>query len=207
MDLRKLHNMVKRDMIESLGDAKVILDAGCGCGGDLPKWKHGMVVYACDPNSQSLQEARNRRSKARVHFFNGDISRTPIHPYDAICYNFSIQYIFASENLFRDTLENIRRRSVLGTKLIGVVPDSEELILCGMVGSDERIFGNLVEFFIEGAPYYKDGPVKEPVCYKEILIGSLERIGFRLDAWEPFVSFTTGTISDLYSKFIFTRIQ
>lgn len=206
MDLRKLHNMIKRDLIDSLDDAKLILDAGCGCGGDLPKWKQGMVVYACDPNPESLKEARKRHSKATVHFFNGDISKTPVHRYDAICYNFSIQYIFSSPHLFFSTMKNIQERSVVGTKLIGVVPDSEELLLRGMCNASTKIFGNEVEFFIEGAPYYKNGPVKEPVCYKEFLVTHLERIGFRLDTWEPFVSFVTGTISDVYAKFIFTRV-
>lgn len=199
--------MIKRDLIDSLDDAKIILDAGCGCGGDLPKWKQGMVVYACDPNVESIKEAQKRRSKAKVHFFNGDISKTPIHLYDAVCYNFSIQYIFSSAHLFFSTMENLSKRSTVGTKLIGVVPDSEELILQGYTNSHDKIFGNMVEFYIEGAPYYKNGPVSEPICYKEFLVTHLEHIGFRLDTWDPFVSFVTGTISDVYSKFIFTRIK
>lgn len=212
MDLRKLHNIIKRELIDSLCDCKVILDAGCGCGGDLPKWKSGMVVYACDPNEQSLLEARKRvrATKASVHFFNGDISNTPIQLYDAICYNFSIQYVFASKDLFFKTIDCIYNRTRVGSKLVGVVPDSEELMLHrGEYIRKSRFtgnFGDSVEFYIKDAPYYKNGPVSEPVCYKEILTKYLYDIGFQLDVWEHFVSFSTGTISDLYSKFIFTRI-
>ena len=96
--------------------------------------------------------------------------------------------------------------------LIGVVPDSEELMLhTGSLftkrGNFTGDFGDHVQFFIEGAPYYKNGPVSEPVCYKDILITELERIGFALELWSPFISFTTGDISDLYAKFIFRRVS
>lgn len=200
--------MIKRDLIESLGESKIVLDAGCGCGGDLMKWSNKTVVYACDPNEESLKEARSRRTKAKgVHFFNGDISNTPIKSYDAICYNFSIQYIFASKELFEKTLTCINERSVIGTKIVGVVPDSEELIITGKLQNPTGHFGDLVSFFVKGAPYYKNGPVDEPVCYKEILITALERIGFTLDFWEPFITFKTGTLSDVYSKFLFTKYR
>ena len=200
-------------MIESLHECNEILDAGCGCGGDLPKWGSKNVVYACDPNTESLAEAKRRSScsKAIVHFFNGDISCTPIKSYDAICFNFSIQYVFMTENLFLRTIQDIQKRSKIGTKLVGVVPDSEELILHkGNMFRRKNFtggFGDMVEFFIKGAPYYKNGPVLEPVCYREVLITNLEKIGFRLDLWEHFIPFFTGTVSDLYSKFIFTRIR
>ncbi len=208
MDLRKMHNTVKRDLIESLGPVDIVLDAGCGCGGDLLKWNSKSVVFACDPNNESLKEARKRKTHAKaVHFFNGDISNTPVQPYDAICYNFSIQYIFASRELFTKTIENIAKRSKIGTKLIGVVPDSEELILHGKLQNPTGNFNDSVSFFVEGAPYYKNGPVDEPVCYKEILITELEKIGFTLEFWSPLVSFATGTITDLYSKFLFVKYK
>lgn len=208
MDLRKLHNMIKRDLIESLGEARIVLDAGCGCGGDLMKWNNKTVVFACDPNDQSLQEARKRRTHAKaVHFFNGDISKTPVQVYDAICYNFSIQYIFATRDLFYKTIQCINERSAIGTKVIGVVPDSEDLILSGKLQNPTGNFGDSVSFFVEGAPYYKNGPVDEPVCYKELLITELERIGFQLDMWQPFVSFKTGTLTDLYAKFLFIKYK
>lgn len=201
--------MVKRELIESLGqDDQVVLDAGCGCGGDLLKWSKRTVVYACDPNEASIREARTRKTRAKeVHFFNGDISHTPLRHYDVICYNFSIQYIFASRDLFYKTLSCIRDRSRIGTKLIGVVPDSEDLILSGKLKHPTGQFSDRVTFFIEGTPYYKNGPVEEPVCYREILITELEKIGFRLEMWLPFVSHSTGTLTDVYSKFLFVKYK
>lgn len=206
MDLRVLHNKAKREFIQEY--TGTILDAGCGCGGDLFKWRG--TVTACDPDRKSISEARRRTSRMvpKPRFFVGDISAVPEEPFDVICYNFSIQYTFESESLFRRTLECIHRRSKPGTVLIGVVPDSEELMTtrspywskCGPFTGN---FGDLVDFYIEGTPYYKDGPRSEPVCYREILVSGLESIGFTLQLWAPFISFHTGTISDVYSKFIF----
>lgn len=221
MNLRKLHNEYKRYFIQDCTkEGQVILDAGCGCGGDIHKWSHqNVVVYACDPNNESVHEAKKRtRGSKKFHFFNGDISSTPIQGYDIICYNFSIHYIFETEELFLKTIQNIKQRSKVGTKIIGVVPDSDEILLSenfkrdslGNEFSKGKLtggFGDLVQFNIQGSPYYKNGPVLEPVCYKELLITYLEREGFELDVWCPFIPFTTGFISDMYSKFIFTRLD
>lgn len=222
MDLRKLHNANKRDFINNVvKEGQTILDAGCGCGGDLMKWGHNkVVVYACDPDPASITEARKRSKtlKQKVHFFNGDISKTPIQEYDIICYNFSIHYIFATEELFMKTIKCISERTKIGTKIIGVVPDSDEILMAPtftrdhlgnefIKGNLNGEFGDLVKFNIAGSPYYKNGPVTEPVCYKDLLITYLEREGFELETWTPFISFPTGCISDMYSKFIFCRIR
>lgn len=224
MDLRKYHNELKRHFIaDVVKEGQLILDAGCGCGGDLLKWsRHNVVVYGCDPNAESIKEAKRRvkstKLKTEVHFFNGDISSTPVQDYDIICYNFSIHYVFASEELFMKTLKNIKDRSKIGTKVIGVVPDSNEILLAPIFKRDQNgneftkgkldgNFGNLVKFCIAGSPYYKNGPITEPVCYKDLLVTYMERQGFELELWTPFVSFPTGLISDLYAKFIFTRIK
>lgn len=223
MDLRKVHNELKRDFIsQNVKEGQLILDAGCGCGGDLLKWsKHNVVIYGCDPNAESIQEAKRRSKKSKiksVHFFNGDISSTPILKYDIICYNFSLQYVFESEELFKRTIKNIKERSKIGTKIIGVVPDSNEILLSpifkrdslGNEFSKETLsgdFGDRVKFCIAGTPYYKNGPISEPVCYKDILVTYLENDGFELELWDYFVTFPTGLISDMYSKFIFTRVK
>lgn len=207
MDLRKLHNRVKRQFIEEyVVENSLVLDCGCGAGGDLFKWPQGTRVFACDPDIRALQEAQKRTQTPS--FFHGDITSTPEQPYDIICYNFSIQYIFASERLFRRTLDALKRRCRVGTRLIGVVPDSEELMTCARPffqksSSFTGDFGDMISFFIKGTRYYKNGPVAEPVCYREILITELDKIGFKLVTWEPFISFHTGTVSDVYSKFVF----
>lgn len=221
MDLRKLHNEYKRYFIEdNIKEGQIILDAGCGCGGDVHKWSHqNVIVYACDPDSKSVKEAKRRtKGSKKFHFFDGDISSTPVKQYDVICYNFSIHYIFSTEELFLKTIKNIKERSKIGTKVIGIVPDSEEIILAQQFKKDSLGnefskgpltggFGDTVQFNIAGSPFYKNGPILEPVCYKELLITYLEREGFILDIWTPFIPFTTALISDMYSKFIFTCVK
>lgn len=213
MDLRKMHNTAKRSFIrEYVTNTSTILDAGCGAGGDLLKWPLGTRVFACDPDIRALTEAversKNLTEEQRPQFFHGDVSSTPVQPYDIICYNFSIQYIFAHERLFHRTLEALCQRSQKGTRLMGVVPDSEELMTCTQkfFKKDKPFtgdFGDMIQFYIRGTRYYKNGPIREPVCYREILITELEKVGFQLVLWEPFISFHTGTVSDVYSKFVF----
>ena len=96
--IRKFHNQVKSDLIKrTVKTGDHILDVGCGCGGDILKWKHNAIyVDLCDPDPNSLEEAKRRGqgwSKARFHL--GDILRCPDKLYNIICYNFSIQYIFS----------------------------------------------------------------------------------------------------------------
>lgn len=214
MNIRKLHNSMKREFIQQyIPSGSHVLDVGCGCGGDIFKWPQGTIVTACDPDVKSIKTALTRAKSIpdtqRPKFFIGDISASPERIYDFICYNFSLQYIFASESLFRKTLGCIEKRSTKGTILMGVVPDSEELMTRNLPeyftkdGPFTGDFGDSISFCVPGAPYYKDGPVPEPVCYREILIMELEKIGFTLCTWEPFVSFHTGTYSDVYSKFVF----
>lgn len=222
MDLRKLHNISKRDFInEVTREGNTVLDVGCGCGGDLMKWgRNNVVITACDPDERSVCEARSRSKNLRIpaNFFVGDISITPEQEYDIICYNFSLQYTFASENLFKKTIECIKNRSKIGTVLMGVVPDSDAIMLLPPLSRDPfgseihkgeitGEFGDSVKFYVPGTPYYKNGPVSEPVAWKDLLQTYLFKQGFVLTLWTPLLSFSTGTVSDVYSKFIFTRIK
>ncbi len=59
--MRKLHNSVKRTMIQELGKGAYILDIGSGFGGDIPKWKDiGANVLAVEPNNIHLEEFNKR---------------------------------------------------------------------------------------------------------------------------------------------------
>ena len=102
-EIRKHHNAEKRELIQRVcreGDA--VLDVGCGFGGDLGKYKQCDVnLSAFEPSEDALNEAKTRAKthKIRVNFYLGDIMSTPNRKYDVVCYNFSIHYIFANEDL------------------------------------------------------------------------------------------------------------
>ena len=222
-ELRQLHNFVKRTLIQSVvQDSKnlCVLDVGCGRGGDLKKWQQcGVRLDACDPDPESIQEAKNRSKNIgiKVKFFEGDIKICPNKTYDIICYNFSIQYIFQNGTLFFKTLKEIKKRLKRGGLLIGCVPDSEKILMFTpledsmgniMVRKDDTGYGSFGEkLYVQlvDTPYYKDGPIAEPIAYKDLLITYLERMNIQLESWTPFE--TDYEISRMYSKFIFRKLS
>ena len=214
-DIRKAHNTFKKDLIQdATTNGDLILDVGCGCGGDLQKWRHaGANISMCDPDEKSLEEAKSRAKnlKIRVNFYHGDIFNCPNRRYDVVCFNFSLHYIFTSEKLFKDSIREIKKRMKPGGKLIGIIPDSEKIIMKtplqdemgnffklkehGNGGFGEKLFVHLTD-----TPYYSDGPKAEPVAYRDHLINELETNGFTLSLWE---NLSGSHISELYSKFMF----
>lgn len=230
--IRKVHNIVKRDLITTVcsefgTNTVAVLDVGCGFGGDLPKWKSCTNIgrlHMCDPNEDSVKEAKSRAKNLEmtegVKIYVGDIFGGYHRTYDVICYNFSLHYIFANEQLFLGSLKKIRHKMNKGGKLIGCIPDSDKIIMStpysdqlgnfvtyadqstgfGKVG--ERIKVKLVD-----TPYYANGSQSEPLAYKDLLVTKLEQLGFRLDTWCPLIeNCPSSKITYLYSKFIFTLV-
>lgn len=219
-DIRKTHNLFKREIIETITtgrDNPTVLDVGCGFGGDLQKWKHAGVRHLsmCDPSPVALEEAKRRAEglKMRVNFYEGDIRGCPKNRmYDIICYNFSLHYIFSSEKLFYESIKEIKKRMKPGGTLAGIIPDSETVIMrtpyqdalgnffimkaTPQGGFGEKLFVNLVD-----TPYYEDGAKSEPVAYKDRLVTALETHGFHLIHWQPLCGHE---VTQMYSKFIFT---
>ena len=214
-DLRRTHNDAKRALIQSVTkEGHQILDVGCGFGGDLQKWRAcGANINMCDPESSALEEAKTRAKnmKIRVNFYLGDIFQCPHRYFDIICYNFSLHYIFQTRDLFFDSLREIRKRMRPGGRLIGIIPDSEQIIMKTPLtdslgnffktkyppngGFGEKLFVHLVD-----TPFYADGPRSEPIAFKDLLVTHLEDFGFTLESWEALEG---NLISQLYSKFIF----
>lgn len=215
-ELRKRHNDYKRSLIHEItrkGDE--ILDVGCGFGGDLKKWSSAKAkITMCEPNSQALEEAKRRANdmKMRVNFYFGDIFGCPLKKYDIICYNFSLQYIFANRGLFFKTITEISKRIKKNGKFIGIIPDSEYICMktpyedelgnyFQLTNGFNGMFGDYVNVYLADTPYYTNGYISEPIAYKDLLIRYLGELGFELDVWEHLDG---SGISRFYSKFIFT---
>lgn len=214
-EIRKLHNDSKRELIESVArEGQHILDVGCGFGGDLQKWRKCKVnISMCDPVPEALEEAKRRAKNMhmRVNFYDGDIRGCPNRKYDIICFNFSLHYIFASRELFFESLTEIKKRMKPGGYLIGIIPDSEKIIFNTPYIDDSGNFfklkthgngdfGEKLFVHLTDTPYYADGPKAEPVAYKDLLITHLENSGFHMEYWK---GLSGNPISELYSKFIF----
>ncbi len=196
MDTRKENNAIKRDLIQKcVPVGSHVLDVGCGQGGDIHKWSHARIqrLVGIDPNPLAIEEARKRSKgcSAWAKFNVGTIQSAPLEQFDVICYNFSLQY----QPL--DLLPEITRRLRPGggSILMGVVTDSTRLWLAHMYGiSVESVGPDKIKVYIPNTPYYARGPVTEPVLEKDVLIREAEKLGLRLEIWEPF---------SIYAKFVF----
>jgi SAM-dependent methyltransferase len=172
----------------------------------------------CDPSADALVEAKSRASKMKgidPTFYHGDILSCPSNKrYDIVCYNFSLHYIFASEKLFKQSIRAIRDRLKPGGKLIGVIPDSDSVLMetpfkdslgnfftrkesTGYGNFGEKIFVMLVD-----TPFYNGEAKSEPIAYKDLLVTELYDSGFQLEEWVPLAGHK---LSTLYSRFIFVR--
>lgn len=221
--MRKMHNDAKRQLIQRwvLPGTKV-LDCGCGRGGDWHKWKAAKVhVFAIDPDEESLREAEQRAHDIQfgVWFLGtGSIIQAAFAgPYDAICYNFSLQYICEDPPTYRASLKAIACSLNPNGLLFGVVPEKARAeALVDQYGHFKDPLGNEFALLQGGrrlnvrlvdGPFYADGGREEPVLDASVLVKDLAVLGLDLVMWEPMLPQPTGLISDLYSKFVFRKTR
>jgi SAM-dependent methyltransferase len=227
--LRKMHNNCKRSLILKWVEPRsFVLDCGCGRGGDWHKWKAVQArVAAIDPDAGSLAEAENRAIEMNfgVWFLGQGDVRTAVSsgPFDVVCYNFSLHYIFENENTFKESVDAIARAIRPGGLLIGITPEKaraeglcpESAVgtpsegLCPFtdsLGNSIQIKGDKLLVHLVDGPFYADGPKAEPLLESGQLIEALIERGFRMIMWEPMLPVPNGLISDLYSKFVFKKI-
>jgi SAM-dependent methyltransferase len=218
MELRTIHNKVKKSWIEqNVKKGDTVLDCGCGRGGDWHKWKHvGAVVTGVDPDPMSLLEASSRAINISLEVIlqQGDIRGVRNGPFDVVCYNFSLHYIFETDSLFTESIDALVRNVKPGGKLIGITPD--EARIAEYLGPDASSRsdgqgntitrnGSVLSVHVADGPFYADGPKTEPILCKDRLVAALQG-HFKLVSWEPMIGNPTSLISDIYSKFIFIRL-
>jgi len=221
MELRQLHNQIKREHISRWVPRRShVLDCGCGRGGDWHKWKavHARVS-AIDPDLESLNEAENRAIEMEfgVWFLGlGDIRQAAFAgPYDVVCYNFSLHYIFEDPETFNQSIKALAVSVRPGGLLIGVTPEKARAeAMVNQFGYFRDSLGNEIAMLransrlmvrLADGPFYADGGREEPILDANVLIRALEQAGFEMVQWEPMIDRPNGLISDLYSKFVFRR--
>jgi len=172
LEIRKHHNNIKRDLILRVVPAGAsVLDVGCGNGGDLQKWHAAKVknLVMCDPGSLEEVKSRHKNLKLpmKVQFIDGDIRRCPMQQFDIVAYNFSLHFIFETRALFETSVKEIRSRLRVGGRLIGVIPDSEHIIMdtpfedpvsaMDIQAPVQGGFGEHLLVYLAKTPYFKDG--------------------------------------------------
>lgn len=222
-ELRKLHNNCKRELITKwVAPGSTVLDCGCGRGGDFWKWKAVKAkIYAIDPDRESLDEAENRARDGRlpVCFLGvGDIRQAAFAgPFDVVCYNFSLHYIFASPETLDISVKALALAVKPGGFLIGITPElARAEMMVDQFGHFRDEFGNeiallqgnrrLMVRLVDG-PFYADGGREEPTLDASVLRSILTEAGFACLVWEPMLTCPNGLVSDLYSKFVFKKIS
>ena len=221
MELRQLHNQIKREHISRWVPRRShVLDCGCGRGGDWHKWKavHARVS-AIDPDPESIKEAESRAIDMEfgVWFLGlGDIRQAAFAgPYDVVCYNFSLHYIFEDPETFNQSIKALAVSVRPGGLLIGVTPEKARAeAMVNQFGYFRDSLGNEIAMLransrlmvrLADGPFYADGGREEPILDANVLIRALEQAGFEMVQWEPMIDRPNGLISDLYSKFVFRR--
>ncbi len=221
MEIRKLHNDCKRRLIvDWVKPRTFVLDCGCGRGGDWWKWKAVQArVAAIDPDEASLKEAEERALTAQfgVWFLGtGDIRQAAFAgPFDIVCYNFSLHYIFETPEIFDLSTRAISASLGPDGLLIGIVPELARVeSLVDQFGHFKDELGNEIALLQGGrrllvrlvdGPFYAEGGREEPTLDAQILRDKLARLGFECLVWEPMLERPNGLVSDMYSKFVFRK--
>ena len=220
--LRKLHNGAKRELIlKWVRHGSHVLDCGCGRGGDWHKWKAVRAnVSAIDPDEKSLVEAESRAADGDlyINFLGpGDIRHAAFAgPFDVVCYNFSLHYIFEDELTFKNSIKALSVALNPGGLLIGITPElARAEAMVDQYGHFKDELGNEIAILHGGrrlgvrlvdGPFYADGGREEPTLEADTLISNLKSVGFEMLVWEPMLPRPNGLVSDLYSKFVFRKI-
>ncbi|KAG4304302.1 hypothetical protein PORY_002277 [Pneumocystis oryctolagi] len=147
--LRNFNNWVKSALIRKFTKtfpedvAILVLDIGCGKGGDLLKWsKMGIAGYiGIDSAEVSIMQARERYKKMRfsgfaAKFYVLDCYTNPLESvlppderkFDIVSMQFSMHYAFETEMKCHQMLSNVSRSLTRGGKFIGTIPSSDFII-------------------------------------------------------------------------------
>jgi SAM-dependent methyltransferase len=147
----------------------------------------------------------------------GDIRQAAFAgPYDVVCYNFSLHYIFEDPETFNQSIKALAVAVRPGGLLIGVTPEKARAeAMVNQFGYFRDSLGNEIAMLransrlmvrLADGPFYADGGKEEPILDANVLIRALEQAGFEMIQWEPMIDKPNGLISDLYSKFVFRRL-
>lgn len=141
--MRKYHNTVKRQLIESVCvKDDVILDIGSGRGGDLSKYKkcEPSALYMIDPNEENLNELKSRlnttfkslKPVVKILQAYGQDTEKIVKlmknkEADIVSQFFSLTFFFQSDDLLDQLVDTIDETLKYGGVYIGTVMDGHKV--------------------------------------------------------------------------------
>jgi mRNA (guanine-N7-)-methyltransferase len=139
--LRSFNNFIKSALIQAYGFHKsVVLDIGCGKGGDLLKWSKNRTkgYIGIDIADVSISQARERYDNLKHKSFwadfcvgdaYGDTVENIVHPdafpVDIVSIQFSMHYAYENEERARMMISNVSRALKRGGRFLGTIPNSD----------------------------------------------------------------------------------
>ncbi|KAI9483348.1 MAG: mRNA capping enzyme-domain-containing protein [Benjaminiella poitrasii] len=141
--LRSYNNWVKSILIQRyIRPNQVVLDLGCGKGGDLLKMAKARIrhLVAADIADISLQQMQERYKTLRdrtftAEFYPMDCYQELLAPklqpelrFDTVSMQFCLHYAFENEKKARTMLENVSSRLSSGGHFIGTIPDANWIV-------------------------------------------------------------------------------
>ena len=150
---KRFANAVKRNMFKKYAkNATLLLDLGCGRGGDIAKWRDANIrkVLAIDLSNEQLQEAKRRDKEdlskrrgacSRIEFIHTSMMQPELAKillarpestfdqtkFSCICAQFAIQYAFSSEKSACDLLRQVGELLDDGGLFFGIAPCAESI--------------------------------------------------------------------------------
>lgn len=136
----------------------VVLDLGCGKGGDLRKWQKGNIrhLVCADIAETSVEQCKERFEVTRNKTFTAefivadctkvrlkDKMKAPAKKIDLVSCQFAFHYCFESLPQAETMLQNVSENLKKGGYFCATLPNANE-IMSRLNKSDERSFGNEV---------------------------------------------------------------
>ncbi|KAF9764797.1 mRNA cap guanine-N7 methyltransferase [Nosema granulosis] len=137
-NIRYTNNFIKAVLIRSyVRPHMLVLDIGCGKGGDLKKFDKAGILeyYGLDIAELSIYDARIRHNNMnncyRAFFDTADVYAENFElnkEFDIVSCQFSLHYAFQSPEHVKNTVININRHLKAGGYFFFTVPNREEIL-------------------------------------------------------------------------------
>lgn len=207
-DMKKFHNKIKRDLIKKYAkNNDIIIDLGCGKGGDMHKWINTNIKYVkgYDINKEYLKEAEDRYEKIKnqkninteIIYKCIDLSKqiidTEHENVNIITCNFALHYFFKNEETFNILKKSIKNNLKLNGYFIGTIFDGisvnnminnyeftqfDGLFKIEKLNNNNKLFGNEIKVYLKDSII--DNISYEYLIYFGKFISKMEDEGFIL---------------------------